>query len=110
MGLVEGGKITLRKAGEKIGVPYRQAKRIRRAIKEKGMRGLIHGNTGRPSLRRLSEVLRQKVLQLSRKIYPDFNDTHFTEKLREEEGVIFSREMVPFEIRTIKQSSLSWKK
>jgi transposase len=92
--MVEVGKITLREAGEKIGVSYRQAKRIRRAIKEKGMRGLIHGNTGRPSLRRLSEMLRQKVLQLSREIYPDFNDTHFTEKLREEEGVIFSREMV----------------
>jgi len=92
--MVEVGKITLREAGEKIGVSYRQAKRIRRAIKEKGMRGLIHGNTGRPSVRRLSEKLRQKVLQLSREIYPDFNDTHFTEKLREEEGVIFSREMV----------------
>jgi transposase len=92
--MVEVGKITLREAGEKIGVSYRQAKRIRRAIKEKGMRGLIHGNTGRPSLRRLSEVLRQKVLQLSREIYPDFNDTHFTEKLTEEEGIIFSREMV----------------
>jgi transposase len=92
--MVEVGKITLREAGEKIGVSYRQAKRIRRAIKEKGMRGLIHGNTGRPSLRRLSEVLRQKVLQLSREIYPDFNDTHFTEKLTEEEGMIFSREMV----------------
>jgi len=92
--MVEVGKITLREAGEKIGVSYRQAKRIRRAIKEKGMRGLIHGNTGRPSLRRLSEKLRQKVLQLSREIYSDFNDTHFTEKLREEEGVMFSREMV----------------
>jgi transposase len=92
--MVEVGKITLREAGEKIGVSYRQAKRIRRAIKKKGMRGLIHGNTGRPSLRRLSEMLRQKVLQLSREIYPDFNDTHFTEKLREQEGMIFSREMV----------------
>jgi hypothetical protein len=92
--MVEIGKITLKEAGAKIGVSYRQAKRIRRVLREKGMRGLIHGNTGRLSNHRLSEVLRQKVLQLSKEVYPDFNDTHFTEKLREEEGIVLSRETV----------------
>ena len=92
--MVEVGKITLKEAGEKIGVCYRQAKRIRQVLRRKGMRGLIHGNTGRPSHHRLNEVLRQKVLQLSKQLYPDFNDTHFTEKLREEEGMVLSREMV----------------
>lgn len=29
MGLVEGGKITLKEAKEKIGLSYRQAKRVR---------------------------------------------------------------------------------
>jgi transposase len=94
MKMVEVGKITLKEAGEKIGVCYRQAKRIRRVLKEKGMRGLIHGNTGRPSHHRLHEVLRQKVVQLSRKLYHDFNDTHFKEKLEEQEGVVLSRETV----------------
>ena len=94
MKMVEAGKITLKEAGEKIGVCYRQAKRIRRVLGEEGMRGLIHGNTGRPSHHRLSEVLRQKVLQLSRKVYPEFNDTHFAEKLGEEEGVVLRRETV----------------
>jgi transposase len=94
MGLVEGGKIALKEATEKLGVSYRQAKRIRRALREKGMRGLIHGNTVRPSHHRLSEVLRQRVLRLSREVYRDFNDTHFTEKLGEEEGIVLSRERV----------------
>ncbi len=94
MKMVEVGKITLKEAGEKIGVCYRQAKRIRRVLREKGMRGLIHGNTGRPSHHRLSEMLGQKVLQLSRKVYHDFNDTHFTEKLREKGGIVLSREAV----------------
>jgi transposase len=94
MKMVEVEKITLKEAGEKIGVCYRQAKRIRRALRERGMRGLIHGNTGRPSHHRLSEVLRQRVVRLSKEVYPDFNDTHFTEKLGEEEGVVLSREMV----------------
>jgi len=94
MKMVEVGKITLKEAGEKIGVCYRQAKRIRRVLREKGMRGLIHGNAGRPSHHRLSEVLRQRVLRLSKEVYPDFNDAHFTEKLGEEEGIALSRETV----------------
>jgi hypothetical protein len=39
-------------------------------------------------------VLRQRVLRLSREVYPEFNDTHFTEKLGEEEGIVLSRETV----------------
>ncbi len=94
MKMVEVGKITLKEAGEKIGVSYRQAKRIRRAIREKGIKGVIHGNRGRPSPHRISEVLRQKLLQVSKEIYYAFNDTHFTEKLREREGIVLSRETV----------------
>lgn len=48
MGLVEVGRITLREAAGKMGLSYRQTKRIRRRIKEKWAKGLIHGNTGNP--------------------------------------------------------------
>jgi transposase len=94
MELVKGGKITLREAGEKIGVSYRQAKRIRRAIRDRGIKALVHGNRGQPSNHRIKEALREKVLGLSREIYWDFNDTHFTEKLREYEGIDLNRETV----------------
>ena len=94
MKMVEVGKITLKEAGERIGVSYRQVKRIRRAIREKGMKGLVHGNKGGPSHHRIDELLRQKVLQLSNEVYLEFNDTHFTEKLREREGIVLSRETV----------------
>jgi transposase len=94
MKMVEAEKITLREAGEKIGVSYRQAKRIGRAIRERGMKGLAHGNRGRPSNHRLKESLRKKVLALSKGVYWDFNDTHFTEKLRECEGIDLNRETV----------------
>lgn len=92
--MVEGRKITLREAGEKMKVSYRQAKRIRRAIRDRGIKGLVHGNRGRPSQRRIDDSLREKVLALSKGVYWDFNDTHFTEKLRECEGVEVSRETV----------------
>jgi transposase len=94
MELVKVGKITLREAGEKIGVSYRQAKRIGRAIRERGIRGLVHGNRGRPSNNRLNESLGKKVLKLSKEVYWDFNDTHFAEKLRECEGIDLNRETV----------------
>src|SRR4030067_301481 len=94
MELVKGGKITLREAGEKIGVSYRQAKRIGRAIRERGIKGLVHGNRGRPSNNRLKELLRVRVLKLSKEVYWDFNDTHFTEKLRDCEGIDLNRETV----------------
>src|SRR4030065_1482773 len=94
MKMVEVGEITLREGGEKIGVSYRQAKRIGRAIRERGIRGLVHGNRGRPSNNRLKESLRKKVLKLSKEVYWDFNDTHFVEKLWECEGLDLNRETV----------------
>jgi len=94
MKMVEVGKITLKEASERIGVSYRQAKRIGRAIRERGIKGLVHGNRGRPSNNRLKESLRKKVLELSKGVYWDFNDTHFTEKLRECEGIDLNRETV----------------
>jgi transposase len=80
MKMVEVGKITLKEASERIGVSYRQAKRIGRAIRERGIKGLVHGNMGRPSNHRISEMLREKVLELSKEVYWDFNDTHFIEQ------------------------------
>ncbi len=94
MGLVTEGKITLKEGAEKIGVSYRQAKRIRKGVKLKGAKGVIHGNTGRVPKNKITEMMRQKVLSLSRDRYWDFNDTHFTEKLREEEKISLSRETI----------------
>src|SRR4030042_1527483 len=94
MEMVKVGKVPLREAGERIGVSYRQAKRIGQAIRGGGSKGLVHGNRGRPSNHRLKESLRERVLKLSEEVYWDFNDTHFTEKLRECEGIDLNRETV----------------
>ena len=94
MKLVEEGKITLKEATGKIGVSYRQAKRIRRAFRDKGAKGIIHGNTGQPSHRCLDEERRQRILALVRGVYAQLNDTHLTEVLTEREGIEVSRETV----------------
>jgi transposase len=92
--LVLVGKITLKEATEKMGVSYRQSQRLREAFKEKGARGLIHGNTGRSPTNRIREEIRQEVLRLSRQRYSQFNDIHFTEQLVQREQIILSRESV----------------
>jgi hypothetical protein len=94
MGLVEVGKITLKEAAEKIGVSYREAKRIRKAVRLKGTKGIIHGNTGRAPSNKIADTVRQRVLSLSRERYWDLNDAHFGEKLREQEKIVLSRETI----------------
>lgn len=94
MSLVEAGKITLKEAAQKIGRSYRQAKRIWKRVKEEGVKGVIHGNTGKPSNHGTPEELQDKVLQLSQNPYGEFNDTHFTEMLTEREEIRLSRETV----------------
>ena len=94
MELVEEGNITLKEAGEKMGVSYRQAKRLRKKVKKWGPRGLVHGGRGRPATNRIGPEVRQRVLFLSAEFYGGFNDTHFTEMLKEREGIELSRETV----------------
>jgi len=92
--MVIGGKITLKETDSLMGVSYRQAKRLKKKLISEGARGLIHGNRGRPSPRALSHELAETILNLSLTTYTNFNDTHFTEKLREEEGITVSRDTV----------------
>ena len=94
IGLVEAEKISLREAAEKMGVCYRQAKRVGKRVREEGAQGLIHGNTGRCPINRVSDKLRERILELSAQKYEAFNDRHFGEELLEVEGIALGRETV----------------
>ena len=89
-----GGKITLKGASMLMGVSYRHAKRLKQKLKALGARGLVHGNRGRPSPRALNCELAEWIIELSVTTYSNFNDTHFTEKLREIEGISIGRDTV----------------
>jgi transposase len=86
-------KTTLREASRLMGVSYRQAKRLKKTLIREGAKGLIHGNRGRPSPKALNRKRAERIIELSQKKYSTFNDTHFTEKLREE-GIIVGRDTV----------------
>jgi transposase len=92
--MVLESKTTLKEASRLMGVSYRHARRLKKKLATEGARGLIHGNRGRPSARALSRELEKRIIELSQKTYTAFNDTHFTEKLNEGEGIIVSRDTV----------------
>ena len=75
-------------------VSYRHAKRLKRKLLSEGARGLVHGNRGRPSPRALPPELSERIIELSQSIYRNFNDTHFTEKLKDVEGITVGRDTV----------------
>jgi transposase len=86
--------LTLAVAAPALGVSYRQALRLKARVALLGLEGVLHRNRGRASHNRCQEGQRARVLELSKERYFDFNDTHFTEMLGEQEQIVLSRETV----------------
>src|ERR1035437_2315079 len=79
-------------AAERMGVSYRQGKRLWRRYREQGAKGLVHGNAGRVSNRAKPKSLRRRVLSLVGKKYGGevgerFGPTLAAEHLAEEDGI-----------------------
>jgi transposase len=94
IGLVEAEKISLKDGAGKMGISYRQAKRVRKRVRERGAQGLMHGNCGRSPQNRIPDPVKKRVLELSRQKYSAFNDRHFGEELLEQERIPLGRETV----------------
>jgi len=88
------GKVTNAEGALALGISVRQFRRLKVADKRLGVEGLIHGNRGRPSARRLKEADRNRIVELINGRYAGLNDCHLTEKLRELEKLEISRETV----------------
>jgi hypothetical protein len=86
--------ITVAKAAELLKLSLRQVKRLKARCRPGEVAWAWHGNRGRPKPWRISEALRQKVVELAGGKYAGFNDSHLAEKLREVEAVALSRETV----------------
>lgn len=61
----------------------RQIQRLRKKVRDHGIRGLLHGNQKRFPANRKPETLCKKVLALVKARYRDFNICHLGEKLTE---------------------------
>lgn len=84
---------TVFEAAQELEVSERQTYRLLSGLKRRGAEGVVHGNRGRGSKRRISEKIRRRVVELRRETYEGFNDRHFQEKL-ELEGIRMGRETV----------------
>lgn len=88
------GNVTLIEAVGFLGVSYRQAKRLKRRYLDEGIAGLAHRGRGRSPENAIGRSRREEVVRVYEEKYKDLNDTHFTEKLKEVEGLSLSRETV----------------
>lgn len=86
--------LSLKEAAVIMGVSYRQAKRIQARWCSEGLAGLSHRNRGRAVNHALNPDLATRILALHEEKYKNFNDSHFVEMLKENEGIGISREKV----------------
>ena len=92
--LAVAGKITTMAGARDLNMTPRQFRRLKARYRVEGIRGLVHRLRGRPAPRPLDVEIHDRVAELVRTTYRDFNDCHATEKLRELEGLPVSRSTV----------------
>jgi transposase len=85
-------ELTMAEGAKLVGLSERQLWRLRAAFERDGPAGLVHGNRGRPSTRRLEAGMRARIIELRRGAYGEVNDSHFAELLAEREAILISRE------------------
>jgi len=98
--LYENGILGIEGAAEMVELSRRQFYRIYAAYRKDGIKGLTHGNRGKPSPRKTPAETEARVIELRRTKYgedilPDvIGDRQFTELLSEREGIHLSYETV----------------
>lgn len=88
------GRESIERGAKFLGISVRQMKRLRRKMKERGVKGLLHGNQGKSPWNKTVSAKVKQVLALARGRYQGLNDTHLTEKLKEKEKMALSRPVV----------------
>jgi transposase len=91
--VIEGG-ISQVEAAEHLDLSSRQIRRLQARVFAEGDEGILHRSRGRKSNNALDQEIHGRVIGLYRNKYYDFGPLFFTEKLREDEGIIISVETV----------------
>ena len=84
---VMAGEIEVAEAAGLLGLSVRSVWRLKRRFGEEGPAGLVHGNRGRASPRRIDEATREQVRALARGRYDRANDSRLAELLAERKGI-----------------------
>jgi len=87
-------RLTQKEAAGMLKLSVRQIKRLYRAYKARGAKGLISARRGKPSNHQLKAEVAQQALDLIKEKYKDFGPTLAHEKLVEVHGLKLSDESV----------------
>ena len=91
---IKDKRLTQKEAARMLDLSVRQIKRLYRAYKAQGARGLVSQRRGKPSNNRLDAETQQKAIDLIYERYRDFGPTLAHEKLTEKHNLRISRESV----------------
>jgi transposase len=91
---IKDKRLTQKEAARMLNLSVRQIKRLYRAYKARGAKGLISARRGQPSNHRLEVRVEQQALDLLKAKYADFGPTLAHEKLTEGHQLRLSRESV----------------
>ena len=88
------GNLKPKLAAERLGLTVRQVRRLANRYREEGPTGLVSRRYGRPSNNRKVADISGLALSVIRERYADFGPTFACEKLRENHGLMLSKETV----------------
>ena len=100
------GQISNAECASLLGLSVRQVIRLKNSYRHNGAGGLIHGNRGRKPCHALTQEIKEKILALYNSKYGGSNCCHFSELLREREGLEVS---VPSVRRILQEGGLKQK-
>lgn len=87
-------KIDGTEAAKQLNLSIRQTKRLKAKVVLLGIKGIIHGNRGRTSHNKIDDNILKKAKKHLQKTYYDFNPLLAKEHLRDDCGIILSKETV----------------
>lgn len=87
-------KIDGTEAAKQMDLSVRQVKRIKAAVKEKKIKGIIHGNRGKKSNHQIDKEVVEEAKKLLYEKYHDFNPLLAQEHLRDDDKIEASKETV----------------
>ncbi len=86
------GEMKQAEAADLLNLTDRQVRNLRDKVREKGVRGMAHGNRGKASPRKMAVELVERILQVLRERYEDFKPKLAAEKLWAKERIRVSDE------------------
>jgi transposase len=96
---IDKKKLTISEAAEYLQMSPRQLHRVQQRYREEGSKGVIHKSRGRRSNRGYPCKLKQRVIEIYKKHYPDYGPTLFSEMLIEKHSILLNRETVRLWLR-----------